>query len=169
MEDNPYAPPNPGDDFQSTPQRVVASPLVMGLGWTAALLFNLIVPVLIGWSLTDSNAKIGALAAIAMILLAGYVACNYFPLLMLFTLRGSIFVGVSQIIPALHLLMGLISLQFLASLGLIPADGAPTLTGFVMGFIMTLAIGLQLLIISLGLGLILRLITPDRWWLAKSS
>jgi hypothetical protein len=169
MENNPFEPPKTGDDFQSPPQRVVASPLVMGLEWTAALLFNLIVPILIGWGLTDSNAKIGVVAAVALILLVGYLACKYHPLLMLFTIRGSIFVGVSQIIPALHLLMGLISLQFLEILGLIAKDGAPALTGFLMGFLMTLAIGLQLLIISLGLGLILRLITPDRWWLAKTS
>lgn len=169
MENNPFAPPTPGDDFHLPPERVIASPLIMGLEWTAALLFNLIVPVLIGWSITDSNAKIGVAAAIALFLLAGYVACNYYPLLMLFTIRGSIFVGVSQIIPALHLMMGLMSLEFLAILGLISKDQAVTLTGFVMGFLMTVALGLQLLIISLGIGLILRLITPDRWWLAKNS
>lgn len=167
--ENPFAPSTVVESGPVETKRVVASTWIMSLEWTAVLLFNLIAPLLIGWGGTDLAAQFGVATAVVLVLGIGILFCQLYPLLMLFTIRGAVLVGLTQVIPVLHLIIGVFSVAFLTLSGVVPPDQSPPkiAVGFKLGFFLTLVMGSQLLVLSLGIGLLMRLVTPDRWWLAK--
>lgn len=168
-QENPFAPSTLGTSETLPSQRVVASTWVMSLEWIAVVLFNLIAPLFIGWGMIDLAARFGVASAVVLVLGIGTLFCIQYPLLMLFTIRGAVLVGLTQVIPVLHFIVGIFSAAFLTACGMIPADQAPPrlAEGFVGGFLLTTVMGAQLLILSLVIGLLMRLVTPDSWWLAK--
>jgi len=168
-QENPFAPSTFGTSETLPSRRVVASTWVMSLEWTAVLLFNLIAPLLMGWGMIDLAARFGVASAVVLVLGIGTLFCIQYPLLMLFTIRGAVLVGLTQVIPVLHFIVGILSAAFLTACGVIPADHSqPRLAeGFVGGFLLTTVMGAQLLAVSLGIGLLMLLVTPDSWWLAK--
>jgi hypothetical protein len=167
--ENPFAPSTVVESESVETKRVVASTWIMSLEWTAVLLFNLIAPLLIGWGVTDLAARFGVASAVVLVLGTGILFCQLYPLLMLFTIRGAVLVGLTQVIPVLHFIIGVFSVAFLTLSGVFPPDQLPPkiAVGFKSGFFLTLVMGSQLLALSLVIGLLMRLVTPDRWWLAK--
>lgn len=168
-QENPFAPSTFGTSETLPSQRVVASSWVMSLEWIAVVLFNLIAPLLIGWGMIDLAARFGLASAVVLVLGIGTLFCIQYPLLMLFTIRGAVLVGLTQVIPVLQFIVGILSAAFLTACGVIPADQAPSrlAEGFVGGFLLTAVMGTQLLVLSLVIGVLMRLVTPDSWWLAK--
>jgi len=168
---NPYQPPVASPEAIATetrPERVVAGPLVLSIEWTAVLCFNLIVPVLFGMGMTSERAKIGVFLAIAMIACIGYYFCYARPLPVLFIIRGGVLVALSQMFPMLQVFAGALSIQILLTLGIIEdSDILNMLSTATAGFLAALLTGTILMSAAFIVGVLLRLVTPDRWWLAK--
>ncbi|MFN7733206.1 MAG: hypothetical protein ACK5OB_15020 [Pirellula sp.] len=168
---NPYQPPAANPDAIATEtrrDRVVAGPLMLSIEWTAVLCFNLIVPVLFGMGMTSEQAKIGVFLAVAMIACIGYYFCYARPLPVLFIIRGGVLVALSQFFPILQVFAGALSIQILLTLGIIEdSDILNMLSTATAGFLAALLTGTILMIAAFVVGILLRLVTPDRWWLAK--
>jgi hypothetical protein len=65
---------------------------------------------------------------------------------------------------------GIFALQSLILVGLIPNTSFPDmLDSTLAGFLVTFLCGFYLLAVSLGVGSILRMLTPARWWLIHKS
>lgn len=174
-EKNPYQPPrisNPsGNDERLLHEqsRVLASPLILSIEWTIILAFNLIVPALVAWAITSTSAKLGSGFAIFLMALTGYYFCITKPLPMLFIIRGGVLVALSQFVPALQLVAGAISIHALILVRVVTESSFnEMLSTPLAGFLVTLLTGLILISVSLTLGFLIRIVTPDRWWLAKS-
>lgn len=172
---NPYQPPRLGDQTAKDARllheqaRVLASPLVLSIEWTVILAFNLIVPALVAWGITNAPAKLGSGFAVFLIALTGYYFCITKPLPMLFIIRGGVLVALSQFVPALQLVAGAISIRALILFRIVPESSFnEMLSTPAAGFLVTLITGLILIGMSLTLGFLIRIVTPDRWWLAKS-
>jgi len=82
--------------------------------------FNLIVPALVAWGLTNTPAKLGSAFALFLIALIGYYFCITKPLPMLFIIRGGVLVALSQFVPALQLVAGAISIRSLILFRIVP-------------------------------------------------
>ena len=165
---NPYEPSDTPVDAQENSKRVIHSPLVLSIQWTVVLLCNLIAPLYLGWSITQGSGQMGILLAVLVALVFGYWASIYMPLTILFTLRGGLLVALSQFMPILQLIVGLITIEFFRKTRMIPEESLDRGSiGFLGAFLLTGTVGSILMAISCGVGLLLRLITPDRWWLAK--
>lgn len=165
---NPYEPTDTPVEAQEIPKRVIHSPLVLSIQWTVVVLCNLVVPLFVGWSLTQGFGQIGILLAVLLALVFGYWASVYMPLPVLFTLRGGMLVALSQFMPILQLIVGMVTIDFFRKTRIIPEESLDRGNiGFLGAFLLTATVGSILMAISCGLGLLLRLVTPDRWWLAK--
>ena len=174
-EKNPYQPPRLGNQPENKVRllheeaRVLTSPLTLSIEWTVILGFNLIVPALVAWGLTNTPAKLGSAFALFLIALIGYYFCITKPLPMLFIIRGGVLVALSQFVPALQLVAGAISIRALILFRIVPESSFnEMLSTPTAGFLVPLLTGLILIGISLTLGFLIRIVTPDRWWLAKS-
>lgn len=169
---NPYDPPDVGSESSDADGmgRVVAGPWALSIEWTVVLAFNLIVPALVAWPMTTTSAKIGCLFAILMVALSGYYLCISHPLPILFAIRGGLAVALSQVIPVVHLTAGAIAIRSLIAIGVIRESSFyDMLSTGTAGFLVTLFTACVLIGASFVAGLLLRLVTPDRWWLARSQ
>jgi hypothetical protein len=165
---NPYEPSDSLVEPEPVPSRVIHGPLNLSIGWTLVLLCNLIVPMLLGWQMTTVFGHLGMLLAILMALLMGYWASVHMPLAVLFTTRGGILLALSQVMPVPHMIAGLISITFFRKTNIIPGEAMDRDgIGFWGAFLLTASTGTILFAFAFGLGLLMRLVTPDRWWLAK--
>jgi len=90
------------------------------------------------------------------------------PLFVLFTIRGGVLVVLSQFFPVLHLIAGLLAVSLYRYSGIIPAESLDrTGVGLMGAFLLTATTGAILMSFCLVVGFFIRLVTPDRWWLAK--
>ena len=125
-EKNPYQPPRLGNQPENQVRllheeaRVLTSPLTLSIEWTVILGFNLIVPALVAWGLTNTPAKLGSAFSLFLIALIGYYFCITKPLPMLFIIRGGVLVALSQFVPALQLVAGAISIRALILFRIVP-------------------------------------------------
>jgi hypothetical protein len=168
---NPYDPPEVGSQPSNAAlqERVVAGPWVLSIEWTVVLAFNLIVPALVAWPMTTTNAKIGCLFAIVIVGLTGYYLCISHPLPILFAIRGGLVVALSQVIPVVHFTAGAMAIRSLIVVGVIRESSFyDMLSTVTAGFLVTLITACVLIGASFVVGLLLRMVTPDRWWLARS-
>jgi len=175
-EENPYQPPRigvqPADAvrLRNDESRVLASPLILSIEWTVILAFNLIVPTLVAWGFTNNPAKLGSGFAVFLIAVIGYYFCITKPLPMLFIVRGGVLVALSQFVPVLQLVAGAVSIRALILFRIVDDSSfSQMLSTPAAGFLVTMLTGLILIGVSLTLGFLLRIVTPDRWWLSKSS
>jgi len=168
---NPFQPSGDSVELEPSERRVIHSPMVLSIQWTVVVLCNLIVPLLISWSMTSGEGKAGIGVAVGVALLIGYLGSVFAPLFVLFTTRGGLLVALSQAFPVLHMVAGLVSITCLNRIGILPDDAVmrDEPFGFAEAFFMTVLTGGILVSTACGLGLLLRLVTPDRWWLAKRS
>jgi len=165
IDPNPYNPPPPIPTGEVPPVKSIRGPWLLAIEWTAVLMFNMIVPVLLGWSMTNSQAKMGSAIAVALVATLGYYACVRFPTPMLLTIRGGMVVAVSQVFPVLQVLCGALAIHGLIVVGWIQESSFREMLSFVFsGFMVTLLTGLFLLATSLVIGLFLRCVTPTSWW-----
>jgi len=167
-QSNPYQPSDSDFISESVERRVIHSPLVLSIQWTVVVLFNVIVPLMLSWSMTQGVGHFGVGLGVLLILLLGYWASVGMPLFVLFTIRGGVLVALSQFFPVLHLIAGLLAVSFYRYSGIIPAESLDrTGVGLMGAFLLTATTGVILMSFCLVVGFFIRLITPDRWWLAK--
>lgn len=168
MEINPYDPPVAAA-IAPDPVEVARGPHMLLFEWTAVLLFNLIVPTLFAWSMTSNEAKIGAAIAVLVIAAGGFFFCFKQPLPMLLAIRGGILVALSQVFPILQILCGALAIQAWTLIGSIrDSSFQEMLSTATAGFLVTLVTGLLLIAASLMAGLVMRWVTPERWWIVQT-
>ncbi|MCY3004965.1 MAG: hypothetical protein NTV29_03195 [Planctomycetota bacterium] len=166
--DNPFEPSEIYIAPEVKSHRVLHSPLVLSIQWTVVVLVNLIVPCLLASSMTGPMGNWGIFLGVLLVLLLGYLASTAIPMGVLMTVRGGILVALSQFFPVLHIIAGLLSIEFYRMTGIIDADlQGRGKVGFQGALLLTVTTGGILLLVSCGLGVILRWITPNRWWLSQ--
>jgi len=162
---NPFEPSESTIAPEAKPRRVIHSPLVLSIQWTVVVLVNLIVPYLIAGEMTGPMGGWGIFLGVVLVLLFGAWASRAIPMGVLLTVRGGVLVALSQFFPVIHLLAGLLSIDFHRRTGIIPAEQLDRGNlGFFSALLLTVSTGGILLMISCGLGGILKWITPSRWW-----
>jgi hypothetical protein len=168
-DNNPFQATDIALETQTQQRRVIHSPLVLSIQWTVVLLCNSVVPLLIGWTEVQQGlGQIGIVLGMFFGLLLGYLASIYTPLLVMYAIRGGMLVAFSQFFPVLQLLAGMLGIEFMRKTGIIPGKNLDIGNlGLVDAFLVTMATGSILVGISCLFGLLLRLVTPDRWWMAK--
>jgi hypothetical protein len=170
LDVNPYVPPQQIPEAPAEPSEFVRGPGLLSFEWTAVLLFNTVVPTLFAWSMTSSQAKIGCAIAVVTTAVIGYLFCWLQPGMMLLFIRGGTLVAISQVFPAIQVICGIFALQSLILVGLIPNSSFPDmLDSTLAGFLVTFLCGFYLLAVSFGVGSVLRMLTPARWWLIHKS
>jgi hypothetical protein len=162
---NPFEPSESTIALEAKSRRVIHSPLVLSIQWTVVVLVNLIVPYLFAEGMTGPMGGWGIFLGVVLVLLFGILASLAIPMAILLTVRGGVFVALSQFFPVIHLMAGLLSIDVYRSTGIIPAGQLDRgNVGFFSALVLTVSTGGILLIISCGLGVILKWITPRRWW-----
>ena len=162
---NPFEPSENTIAPEVKSRRVIHSPLVLSIQWTVVVLVNLIVPYLLAGGMTGPMGGGGIFLGVVLVLLLGILASLALPMAVLLTVRGGVFVALSQFFPLIHLLAGMLSIDFHRRTGIIPAEQLDRGNlGFLSALLLTVSTGGILLMISCGLGVILKWITPSRWW-----
>ena len=168
--DNPYQATDVAlEPHQSSKRRVIHSPFVLSVQWTVVLLCNSVVPLLIGWTeAQQGQGQFGIILAMGLCLVLGYVACIYIPLFALIATRGGFLVALTQFFPVLQLIAGMIAIDTIRKTGIIPGQTLDRGSlGLFDAFLVTVATGSILIGISVLFGMLLRLVTPERWWLTQ--
>jgi hypothetical protein len=164
---NPYQSPQPsshGPSLSSAPQK--GGTIVFG-AWVIVFLFNMGMPLFFALSMTGPSERIGMFVAALLLFVAGLLVCRENGHFAWSVIAGAIIVGISQAVPVLHVIAGLVGFQIAAAFGFTldgNADRADRSAGVGGGLIVTLVVGGILLGASTGIGVILRLITPKHWW-----
>ena len=162
---NPFEPSESTIAPEVKSRRVIHSPLVLSIQWTVVVLVNLIVPYLFAGGMTGPMGGWGIFLGVVLVLLFGIWASSALPMGVLLTVRGGVLVALSQFFPVIHLMAGLLSIDFYRRTGMIPAEQLDRgNVGFLSALLLTVSTGGILLMISCGLGVILKWITPSRWW-----
>jgi hypothetical protein len=144
--DNPYESPQPLAD---APVPAVPRERSLLWGWTVVFSLNLIVPLMFAMNIARGQAWIGVGLAIATMLAAGLAACAYSRRLGRILITGGIFTGAAQFFPLLHLFVGLAAFDIAGRLSL----GSPAqLPSMPSGFVLTMLVGTELLLIALVVG-----------------
>ena len=166
---NPYSAP-------TAPAEVMAEENAPGrwdklslISWPVILAVNLIVPLLLGLMVTEDHGRVGMFLAVGVFLAAGWALCYYLPHFARRFILGGLFTALSQLFPILQFLSGIIALAIADGLGVeidhSPGDGpVEQLTSEFGGFLVTLLVGLMISAVAAGIGLLLALVLPKRWF-----
>jgi hypothetical protein len=128
--------------------------------WLAVFAWNLFVPLPLGLGVLKHGGRIGLSIAIALLVASGCYFCIASQRIGRVLVAGGIFIALTQSFPILQFLAGTIGLFLAAKFASVEQGGTTESAGFVA----TLVTGAILIGLSLGIGLVLRRITPTRWW-----
>lgn len=131
------------------------------IAWGVVFAGNLLIPLLVGWGVTQDGGRWGMLAAVALLFVVGCWLCAAVPRVARALLVGSVAVGLTQAIPVLQLMAGIAALGLVELLRLDTGfnDAAPrphTMTNELSGFVATLVTGGLLMTAALVAGLAIR-------------
>ncbi len=140
-------------------------------GWLGVTAVNLPVPLVLASSIAVGNARLGmALAAIPFVAV-GFWICQLGQFRAKPFFIGAGLVAVSQCLPLLQIMAGLVALTVAESVEkAIFTNSSPgsfqegELTTVIGGFVATIMTGGQLMLVSALLGYSIRFLTPERWW-----
>jgi len=167
--ENPYGAPQSGGG----PKVESGQPLRAGratlFSWIGAFAFNLLVPLMIGWSITRGAARLGLIAACLVLLVGGGWLCYVRPALARKTIAGALVTGVSQVFPLLQFLVGAVIIRILSKVGL--GEGPLPLMSFTAagGFLATFLVGAILIAVAAGIGAVCPPLLPERWFTPSES
>jgi hypothetical protein len=165
MQDaNPYQAPVgfEGNEPVAATRRL---PIRLLVGWTAVCLLNMPLPLLLAGEVTKHHGRTGMLVASATLFLVGAWVCVAQPKLGLALVVGGAPIALSQIVPFLQIMAGLVALavgEFFQQV-----ENQDDVPGQVVsepgGFILTMITGGLLMGAALTLGLLMRALIPTRW------
>lgn len=166
MDDaNPYQAPS-NFETETSPASTAALDLLRPLwrGWAPVFLLNMIVPLLYGLSMTHGFGRLGMFAAVPVLFALGGWVCACQPKFRRALIRGGVLVALSQLLPVLQIVAGLVAMDLTAMLGQAQAAVVrpPEVVSAPGGFLMTMFTGLLLMCAAFCLGLLLQAILPDR-------
>ena len=130
---------------------------------------NLIVPALMATSVLRATALLGVVIGIAVMFLFGSWICSHGRTFALIFVRGSALVALSQITFSPQFMAGAISINAARLVGVVGPDvngNAPVIETSLGGCFVTILTAAILMLAAATIGLILRLITPARWWVS---
>jgi hypothetical protein len=164
-EINPYQPPAEieEDSANRAPQREID--YFSFCCWPFALALNLIVPLMLAWSITDKHGRIGMFSGIGLILAGGWIVCFYYPSIARRMIGSAVFTAITQVFPIPQMIAGMIALSVVERLEANLQDDVDR--GFVLiftelgGFVATMIVGAFLLIFSFGLLFVSEFMIPS--------
>ncbi|HET6880105.1 MAG TPA: hypothetical protein VFI31_08115 [Pirellulales bacterium] len=120
-------------------------------GWFVVFLFNLGVPLIFGWPLTEEGGRSGLFAGALALFLLGCALCAWLRPAGRALVVGGVVVGLSQILPFLQIMAGVAGLSSIEILGFGRSPhGDATL------FVVTVVTGGLLMAVALVVGLAVR-------------
>jgi hypothetical protein len=135
--------------------------------WSIAFASNLIVPLLIGWMVTQEGGRIGMVAGIGLLWYLGYRVCVASDGCGRALVIGGILVAATQLCPILQIFTGIMSVGFADHVwpGSFADMGIRT---ELSGLIATLSMGLMMMGLAAVIGTIGNLLFPARSWVAPA-
>jgi hypothetical protein len=165
---NPYASPTSDTvDSSGEGRSDDESAKRLYVGWLAVFAFNLIVPLFMGWGMTERQGRTGMVLAILVILASGLWICRSARQLGFALVVGGVAVALSQVFPILQVMAGILGFALANGIGLVadiptPAGDALNADTVVAGFVVTMTTGGLLLAASIVAGLAIRAVLPLR-------
>jgi hypothetical protein len=162
---NPYEAPTAalGNPFPDGPEQQRAG-RPHYLAWGAVFALNMVVPLFFGLSTTQAHGRIGMAAASLLFLAWGCWLCAIRRQFAAPLIAGAVVVGMSQLVPILHVIAGTMGMLVGQILGLADARDTMNVTSEFGGFFVTFVTGGLLIAASAVCGWLIRLMTPDHWW-----
>lgn len=169
-EQNPYEPPM---SLAGKSRPVAAKKDRAGwrlyVVWGTVFAFNMALPLLIGWQMTEEHGRLGLLAAVAILFVLGCCLCASDRRFAIILIVGAVFVGLSQVIPILQAVAGVIGLVMGQVVGGVEPHKSVDVTfreviNDLGGFVAMFVTGGILMGASAACGVLVRKFTPDRWW-----
>lgn len=127
--------------------------------WLAVFALNLPLPLYLGAGATSGAGITGMISAVAVIFLSGMWLCWRFPRLVRIMTTGGFLTALSQIVPVLHFIAGLIGFGVADSLHLLEDDsgfGKISTARFLAGFTVTAVTAVILLVTAAVSGAVVR-------------
>lgn len=163
--DNPYAAPTQIDAAagEAPPSGPAPSNGVgLRVGWTVAFLVNLVVPLTIGWNVTEQGGRAGMFAGCLVLFALGWLVCSSYPSQILSINVGGIGTAMAQVFPVPQIAAGCVGvlvaqrIERLAFVATPEQDAMPAVFTNLGGLIATLLTGILLITLALLTGMVLR-------------
>jgi hypothetical protein len=161
---NPYEAPSAHSPLPvaQSPSTFFQKPWVVQSAWILAVVINLPVPLMFGFSFTAAGAaRLGMLIGVAVVYGIGVWICLHQASVMWRLIVGSMFTALSQFWPMLHMMVGAIAMgvsKFLFD----PERGREQIEAIPEVVLTTLLTGIGLIIPSLVMGLIVLMLFSIR-------
>ena len=158
---NPFAPPQV--------ESVVAQPTVfdtrrLRTWWMIVVAINLPIPVMFGLTVSSGFGRFGMLLGIAIVATIGCFSCSRVPPLMMRLNIGALLTALSQLLPMLHMFVGMFALEIVRRLNsVVGGTDQDDLSGLFEITLATLLTGLGLILPSILAGLVLGLFARLPW------
>ena len=122
MATNPYHPPADVDELSvevpvARESEVNANSRYLSYAWPIVFLLNLIVPILLASSLLKITAVFGLIVVVVAYLAVGWLIGRRWPGLLRRVVAGGWVICVSQVLPMIQMLAGLIAIELVGWLG----------------------------------------------------
>jgi MFS family permease len=140
--------------------------------WVFVFFVNLAVPLLFSSSMNQEHGRLGMFVAALLLLALGSCICAAGRKLAATLIAGGAIIGLTQLFPGLQLIAGVIGMTVGQALRLadIGDENRPArLISDYGGFVVTFVTGGILIATAACSGMLLRLITPARWWQRYNS
>ncbi len=164
---NPYAPPKSSEAGSHQVAHAIRYGIeLIYFAWIVVFGFNLVVPLLFAWSMTEKNGRIGMTVAVIVLLAAGFWICAKARIVGRDLIKGGILVGLAQLFPILHIISGMVGMIVGQRLQLTNMDnetGPIRVNSELGGFIAALVTGTILMAMSLGTGFLIRHLIVTPW------
>lgn len=167
MEDaNPYRAPGSIEPEASKPPTAERRQLLRLLAaWTVVCLLNMPLPAFFGWASASERGRAGMVAGAAALLFLGGSICVAWRKYGWALVIGGVPIGLSQFLPILHVMAGLVAMAIGEWLGQVEVSDAAVMqirseTG---GFVVTIITGMLLMAGAMLAGLFIRAVAPSRW------
>ena len=161
QDQNPYRAPNADSTDGPWHARVGRQLRFTVAAWVIIFLLNLPFPLFCGMDVTSGIATLGMFAAIVLLLSAGVVLCVRLPGVMRTLMIGSVVTAISQFLPLLQIVAGLLAISAAKVLGLLAVAtqfGNMRTVSFFGGLLITLITAGIMMLVALGSGWILQLV-----------
>jgi hypothetical protein len=168
---NPYEP----SKYASSDVSVRAGAPIRLFGWImwpVLLASNIAGPVVLAFPMTEATGRWGMGVAVVSFLILGWILCGYRPAVARKILLGAPFIAISQLLPVLHLMLGVFAIEMANRLGVAsPANdfAVECITHESGGFLVTGIVGIGLLLSAHACGSLFEWAMPGRWYWASKT
>ncbi len=135
------------------------------VAWVVVYLANLVVPLWLGWEITSSGGQHGMVAATALMLLLTLLVVPRWSELRMTLVAGSTLTAISQAVPLVQIVVGILSLQAVHYLGFVQEGGYQlTEPG---GFLAAILTACMMLAAAFKCGVFIRAVGRAKSWVSR--